>query len=141
MINFSNKCCFIGYSKSALDFVGQFFSCNDVGGHVWMEGQKISGSNLPWMMPCDNRSRFNYEWSRFSWWQVNILLLTFEIFMRGQDFYHNRPRFYYERLRFSWWEVKFFMMTGRYFILNGWRFEIFLFVLGVTDRNDDSAWV
>ena len=41
----------------------------------------------------DDRSRFYFEWSRFSWRQVEIFMMT------GRDFSGNRPRFYYEQLR------------------------------------------
>ena len=36
----------------------------------------------------NDRSRFCYDRSRFSWWQVKILLLTVEIFMMtGRDYF------------------------------------------------------
>ena len=42
----------------------------------------------------DDRSRFCYERSRFSWWKVEIFMAT------GRDFYVDSPRVYYEQLSF-----------------------------------------
>ena len=47
--HFSNKCYSTVYTKSALDFVGEFFQKNDIGE---CGDKKFNGENLPWMMPC-----------------------------------------------------------------------------------------
>ena len=49
-------------------------------------------------------------------WAKSLLMKT------GQDFHDDRSRFYYERFRISWYQV-----------------EIFLFVLGVAQRNEDAG--
>ena len=88
----------------------------------------------------DDRSKCYYGCSRFSWWQVEILLWTVEILimigrdvyfswhvkffvmtrqikifmMKGRGFCGDRSRFYYERLRFSWWQVKIFLFVSSF---------------------------
>ena len=47
----------------------------------------------------DHRTRFYYEWLRFSLWQVQILFLIVEIFMKSDRF------FQYDRWRFARWSL------------------------------------
>ena len=47
----------------------------------------------------DGRSRFYYERSRFSWWQVEIFMVTGRVFVN-------------EELRLSWWEVEILLWTA-----------------------------
>ena len=69
--------------------------------------------NQRWVDIYYGRSIFCHEWPRFSWWQVEILSWTIEIFMiTDRDFHGDRSRFYDERLTFSWWQVQIFIMAG-----------------------------
>ena len=63
--------------------------------------------------------RFYYKRSRFSWWQVEIFVMTgWDFFMIGHDFYD-------DRLRFSCLQVKILIM-------NRWDFR--------HDRSKSSWW-
>ena len=67
----------------------------------------------------DGRSRLCCEWVGFLWSQVEILLLTVEIFlMAGQDFHDGSFGSYYKWSRFSWWQVKILLWTVA---LHTWR--------------------
>ena len=112
----------------------------------------------------DDRSRLCCERVGFLWWQVELLLLTVEIFlMAGQDFHDDRFGSYYEQSRFSWWQVKILLWTVA---LHTWRgtFQhsafigiyqtishtcrpnlpsrwVFIFVLSVAKQNKDAGLI
>ena len=52
--------------------------------------------------------------SRFSWWQVEIVMINV------RDFHDDRSRFYYDSSRFSLWQVANFMMADRDFHEDRW---------------------
>ena len=78
----------------------------------------------------DDRSRFYYERSRFSWWTVEIFI------MNSRDFLN-------ERSRFSLWQVKIFMVNSRDFMMNGRHFHDSrsrLTLNGLDERSRFSWW-
>ena len=72
---------------------------------------------------------FHDAGSRFSWWQVEIFMMT------GRDFHDARSRF-------SWWQVEIFMMTGRDFHNDRSRFswcQVKIFMMTGRDFHDDRS--